>query len=113
MSRLTVLVAFLVHASCAYPAEPDPEPLVAVAPEHTVREGGMVTDQTITPAGHGFHQQFSALWHDKAVLPTARVNIAATSRQTDTIAAVHGPASTSRRLTVRFQLVRRASTCCD
>lgn len=27
--------------------------------------GGIVTDQTITPAGHDFYQQFSALWYDK------------------------------------------------
>jgi curli production assembly/transport component CsgE len=25
----------------------------------------MLTDQTVTPAGHDFYQQFSALWYDK------------------------------------------------
>jgi curli production assembly/transport component CsgE len=54
-----------MRASCVYPAEAEPQRPAAAAAEPSVHEGGLVTDQTITPAGHDFYQQFSALWYDK------------------------------------------------
>lgn len=55
MLKVTMLTVCLLCAHCAYADEPGVQ----------VRGGGLVTDQTITPAGHDFYQQFSALWYDK------------------------------------------------
>lgn len=67
MIRAAILLALFV-ATSASPAR---------ASEATLL-GGIVTDQTITPAGQDFYKIFTALWHDKPL--NERFNIAMRER---------------------------------
>jgi curli production assembly/transport component CsgE len=69
MGRAAILLGTLVATAagcvCANsmpsPA-PEPAPLAATQGGQV---GGIVTDQTITPAGRDFYKIFATLWHDK------------------------------------------------
>ena len=63
MLRVMLLVGCLMFARYGCAAEQERYGSIASALD--ALGGGIVTDQTITPAGHDFYQQFSAFWYDK------------------------------------------------
>lgn len=65
MGRMLLLLAAVLNAAPVFAQDTPPAATAAdsrVAPDQFA---GIVTDQTITTAGHDFYQYFTALWHDK------------------------------------------------
>jgi curli production assembly/transport component CsgE len=68
MARASTLLGTLVAAAASSVCANDmPSPAPEAAPlvaHHGGQVGGIVTDQTITPAGQDFYRIFATLWHD-------------------------------------------------
>lgn len=82
MNRAAILLATLTMMSTMLSGTACAADVPAPAPPRTVyldaQIGGIVTDQTITPAGQDFYRLFTTLWHDKPL--NERFNIAMRER---------------------------------
>jgi curli production assembly/transport component CsgE len=67
MIRLLLMIALCVQILPASSADAETGSTQKTMPADSRPEqfGGMVTNQTMTAAGHDFYQYFSALWYDK------------------------------------------------